>query len=102
MTNPVRIRGVDYPSQKAAADALGVSSWTIHYRLNRGTMQDLGATRPKTGPVSAIPCIVHGVRYKSMTEAKKVLRLSNGAFETLIRKGNVTLLMDERPPLTPR
>lgn len=91
-----------YTSQKEAAEALGVAVSTLSHRLDRGTEQTLGVERPVTGPTSAIPCIVDGVRYKSMTEAKRVLRLSNGAFETLCRRGKVEKLMDERPPLTSR
>lgn len=39
---PVRIRGVDYPSQAAAAKALGLSHHTIYSALERGTIDHVG------------------------------------------------------------
>lgn len=39
---PTRIRGVDYPSVKAAAVALGISTRTIYNHLNKGTIDNAG------------------------------------------------------------
>lgn len=39
---PVRIRGVDYPSLIAAAEALGVTNAAVYNALERGTIDGVG------------------------------------------------------------
>ena len=42
MAKPVAIRGVTYPSQRLAAEALGVSTQTITQAVQRGTTDSVG------------------------------------------------------------
>lgn len=44
---PVRIRGVDYPSIRAAARALDIPSASICYALDRGALEHVGLTRSR-------------------------------------------------------
>lgn len=65
---PVTIRGKTYPSQSAAARALGVPATAIGIALDRGTLNNVGLGRNfnKTHPV-----IINGVLYDSIVEACK-------------------------------
>lgn len=63
---PVRVRGVVYPSQRAAASAMGVSEKTVRNALDAGTIDLVGllvAGRPGK------PCTYRGAEYPSMTAA---------------------------------
>ena len=63
---PVRVRGVVYPSQRAAATALGVAEKTVRNALDAGTIDLVGllvAGRPGK------PCTYRGAEYPSMTAA---------------------------------
>ena len=63
---PVRIRGVTYPSQKAAADALGLHPQTITNALNRGYIDQVGLRR---GGNPGKPCFYRGKSYPSRQAA---------------------------------
>ncbi len=65
---PVRIRGILYPSQRAAALALGVTEKTIRNALDAGRIDDtaLGLRR---GGRPGKPCVFRGKRYPSMHAA---------------------------------
>lgn len=45
MSNPVVIHGVHYPSQRAAAQALGVSDAAICNALSRGRLDAVGSRK---------------------------------------------------------
>ncbi len=62
---PVRIRGQDYPSQTAAARALGVSKSTVCLALDRGAIDRVGLGR-KVRPIATC---VDGVWYRSQCQA---------------------------------
>ena len=63
---PIRIRGVVYPSQQAAAIALGVHPTTICKALEAGTL-DRVALRMGGNPGK--PCVFRGKRYPSRAAA---------------------------------
>jgi hypothetical protein len=75
MTNRVTIRGVTYPSQIAAADALGVTRQTITGAVKRGTLDFVGLGPPKPGckPAYVHPTTVGGVTYPSRKAAAEAL-----------------------------
>lgn len=63
---PTRIRGVDYPSMKAAAIALGVKPPTVWKAAERGTLDSVGLC---VGTVDKVglrhPCWYRGKLYPS-------------------------------------
>ena len=70
---PVKIRGVVYPTQRAAAKALGVSPQTVHHALERGTEDNIGLGRQNN---NARPVTIDGVTYRSRAEAARRLGIS--------------------------
>lgn len=80
MTNLVRIRGVDYPSQKAAAEALGVVPMTITRALDLGTIDRVGLRQTK------IPVTIRGVDYPSMAAAARALGVRLRTIENARRR----------------
>lgn len=66
--SPVRIRGVVYPSVKAAAEALGVSPKTVYGAVWRGRedMVGLGVGKP-------MPVTIRGVTYQTARHAAEAL-----------------------------
>ena len=65
-SNPIEIRGVNYPSQKAAAKALGLADSTIHSALERGTLGTVGLPHGH-----GIPTKWRGVEYISRAAAAR-------------------------------
>jgi hypothetical protein len=78
--NPVRIRGVDYPSQKAAAEALGLKPNTIGGALRRGTIEraGLGHFTPGNGEVT-----FRGVTYPSAAAAARAYKVTPYTFRKM-------------------
>jgi predicted DNA-binding protein (UPF0251 family) len=72
-SNPVRIRGVDYPSQKAAALALGTSKNTITNALDEGWIDEVGLRRRGQRPK---PCTFRGNHYPSRKAAAEACGVS--------------------------
>lgn len=70
---PVRIRGVIYPSQRAAAKALGVSPASVNNALERGAEDSIGLGRQNN---NARPVTIDGVTYRSRAEAARRLGIS--------------------------
>jgi len=69
---PVTIRGVTYPSQTAAAGALGVSQATISNAMARGTLDGVGLGVDGTPRGrEQVPVTIRGVSYPSITAAAK-------------------------------
>lgn len=77
MTNIVRINGVIYPSQKAAALALGVHWTTIGRALERGSEDAVGPTA--TPGRTPKPVVINGVTYASQKEAAAAEGVSRSA-----------------------
>lgn len=65
---PVTVRGVSYPSQAAAAEALGVAPSAIHGALERGTMDSVGLGRNRH---NLVPMQIGDKVYPSAVEAAK-------------------------------
>lgn len=65
---PVTIRGIEYPSQRAAAKAIGVSERTLSLAARRGRLDRVG-TGVNPGP--SLPCRWRGVVYPSRAEAAR-------------------------------
>lgn len=83
MANPVRIRGVDYPSQKAAGEALGVWPSTIGKALERGKIDRVGLG------LSGVPVVIRGVSYPSMSAAARALGVHCETIRTAKRRGTL-------------
>jgi predicted GIY-YIG superfamily endonuclease len=90
--------GVEYPSQKEAATALGVSNGTINYRLRRGYTCDSDMPRttdPKNGYIEVVElkrrprvsCVWNGIEYPSFTAAAKKLGIGKGTMHYRISRG---------------
>lgn len=75
MTNAVTVRGVTYPSQKAAAEALGVSRTTIGLARKHGTLDNVGRGPLQKGcePVRLYKIALGGVTYPSHKAAAEAL-----------------------------
>lgn len=83
MTCPVLIHGQTYPSQTAAAIALGLSSKTIWNALERGSLDTVG-----TGKRKGIICFWMGECYPSLRAAS---RTTGVAVDTIRRRlGKIT------------
>lgn len=75
---PVRIRGVTYPSQRAAARALGVSERAIRNALDAGRVDQVGL-HPKRGGAPGIPCVYRGQEFPSRIAAAIAFDVSSKA-----------------------
>ena len=71
---PTLVRGVLYPSQKAAAEALGVHYTTIHKALEDGRLDRVGL-KPRGIGISK-KVVIDGVEYRSIRQAAKATGLS--------------------------
>lgn len=65
---PVRIRGVIYPSQRAAALAIGVNVGTIANALDAGRIDEVGLGIRRGGQPCK-PCVYRGRSYPSRKAA---------------------------------
>ena len=67
MTKSITVWGVTYPSQKAAADALGISRSAVSSAKQRGTLDTVGLGPLKKGceGVHTKPIIMDGVEWPS-------------------------------------
>ena len=82
-TLPVKIRGVVYPSAKAAGEALGVSPKTIHGAIRRGREDFVG-----NGTGNPMPINVRGVTYADAKEAAQALGVEPCSVHSAITRGN--------------
>ena len=78
MTKPVTIRGVTYPSQRLAAEALGVSTQTITNAVQRGRLGTvgLGPLQKECEGVYQREVTLGGVTYPSHKAAAEALGVS--------------------------
>lgn len=81
---PVRIRGIVYPSQRAAAAALGVTEKTIRNALDAGRIDDTGLGLRRGGRPGK-PCTFQGKRYPSMHEAARDTGVSVATVSKAVR-----------------
>lgn len=80
----VRIRGVTYPSVKAASEALGVTVGAIYSALNRGNIDTVGLGKSKKEPI-----YLFGVSFPSMAAAALALNFKRTYISTVLRKASV-------------
>ena len=78
MTKSIAVRGVTYPSQKAAAYALGVSEATVGSAKRRGTLDTVGLGPLQKGceGVHKKPIIMDGVEWPSRAALAEHLGVS--------------------------
>jgi len=74
---PVKIRGVVYPSMRAAATAIGVTPAAISLALKENRLETVGL-HPR-----AVPITIDEIRYPSIAAAARALKMNA---ETLRRK----------------
>lgn len=84
--SPVTIRGVDYPSQLAAAKALGISVSAICNAKKRGRLDTVGLNPKKTEPS---PVFIRGVTYPSQYAAAKALGVSPTTIWNALERGSL-------------
>ena len=72
MTRPVTIRGEVYPSQRAAADALGLTPLTIGNARKAGRLDQVGLSH-NPGDWSSKPLTLAGTEYRSRREAARAI-----------------------------
>jgi DNA-binding transcriptional LysR family regulator len=80
----VRIHGREYPSQVAAAKALGVSRHAIWLAIEQGREDSVGR---RAKPTLCKPCTINGTRYGSRTEAAEALGVTVSAISVALRRG---------------
>ena len=76
--DPVRIRGVVYPSIAAAARALRASRMTIDRALDEGWIDEVGLPHRRGGRPCK-PCVYRGRHYPSQRAAAKACGVSPAA-----------------------
>lgn len=76
---PVIIRGTLYPSQSAAARALGVAQAVVFRALDRGTADNVGLGRSK-------PVTIDGTEYPSVTAAAAALGRAKSTISKRLRR----------------
>ena len=81
---PITIRGTEYPSQIAAARALGVTRQCVSIALKDNRSLD----RIGTG-VKAVPVTVYGVKYPSYAAAGRALGVSTAAVRLAFIEGRL-------------
>jgi len=84
--NPCRVRGVLYPSQTAAARALGVTKTTVGMALNRGAIDTIGLGKNST---LRTPIRVGGKSYRSQYEAASAHGIGYSNFKYLVHKAKL-------------
>ena len=82
---PCRINGRIYPSQKAAAAALGVCPSAISAAITQGRENRIGSSEGRMGNTNrAVPITLFGQEWPSRTAAAKELGVSRHIFSKLI------------------
>lgn len=85
---PIRWRGLDFPSHKEAATHIGCCSATITKYLNMGRLDDL----EPSAPGNKIPIIYEGVTYPSRADLARHIGISKrGLFLRLAKTGSPEL-----------
>jgi hypothetical protein len=87
MTRAVTIRGVTYPSQRHAAEALGVSTQAITQAVRRGTTDNVGLGPLQKGcePVRLYKITLGGVAYPSHKAAAEALGVTSTAISFYLK-----------------
>ena len=84
MTCVTVIRGVEYPSQRAAARALSVPHSTVYRAYHNGTLEHCGL-----GLNGGRPLTIRGVQYVSQTQAARALGVSAASVSKCAERGTL-------------
>jgi DNA-directed RNA polymerase specialized sigma24 family protein len=79
----IKVRGITYPSVKAASEALGVSIEAVYSALSRGSMDKLGLGNTRKKAVE-----IEGLHFSSMCEASLALGFSRSYLRTALTSGS--------------
>lgn len=90
---PTEVRGVKYPSMKAAAEAIGVYWTTIQQAMNKGTLDRVGLN-PRGRRMSK-PVNINGVDYPSIRQATYHIDISFSRLQRLVAKRGTTLTLTQ-------
>ena len=84
MTKTITVRGVTYPSQKAAADAFGVSRSTVGSAKQRGRLDAVGLGPLKKGceGIRKTPIRMDGVQWPSHAALAEHLGVTQSQLST--------------------
>lgn len=85
-TKSITIRGVEYPSPRAAGDAFGVSRTAIASAKQRGKLDKVGLGNVGRG---ATPISIRDVEYVSVREAARALGLTAASVRQAKREGRL-------------
>lgn len=92
---PTLIRGVLYPSQRAAAQALGISLTSVQKAMDEGRLETVGLNL--RGPRMSRRVCVNGVWYPSHRRAAAKIGMPQWAVSRLVaRQGDVLTLSTAR------
>ena len=82
---PVTVRGVYYPSQGAAAAALGVTTAAISLATKRGKLSRVGlGSKPEP-----VPLRIRGVDYPSLNAAHRALNIPRSTLWRALEEGRL-------------
>lgn len=86
----VEVRGVVYPTVRAAAEAFGIGTNTIYQLLEKGRadMIGMGRARPNNGGYRCKPFTIAGVTYRSQQDASVAIGRNKDYVSWAIRKGS--------------
>ncbi|WP_146038586.1 NUMOD1 domain-containing DNA-binding protein [Paracoccus sp. SY] len=95
MPVPCHINGQFYPSQKAAAEALGVTPNAISNAIIHGREDNVRRFKGHKGNLNArhIPVVIFGRRYRSKLAAAKALGVNYRTFRRWLENGELGRLM---------
>jgi hypothetical protein len=87
VTREVTIRGVTYPSQRHAAEALGVAPQTVAHAVKRGTADNVGLGPLQKGckPPRLCAITIGGVAYPSHKAAAEALGVTSTAISFYLK-----------------
>lgn len=78
----IKIRGVTYPSAKAAAEALGVKVSAVYSALNRGNIDTVGEGKSQPQPIT-----LDGISFPSIRSASLALGFGRTYLGKILSKG---------------
>lgn len=95
MSNPCRINGRLYPSQKAAAEAIGVKPQAICNAIIRGNEDNVLRFKGIKGNLHArhIPVVIFGRSFRSKLAAATALGIPPRTFNRWLDQGDLGRLM---------
>lgn len=86
----VEVRGVVYPTVRAASEAFGIGTNTIYQLLEKGRADMIGTghARPNNGGYRCKPFTIAGVTYPSQQEASEAIGRNKAYVSWVMRAGS--------------